>query len=120
MTIYEILKPNPKAKEDFCRWLNTFDELSDYLAEKVKEDTSLPIHCFWEYKTILYDYLDSKSIICTIRTNWKGDFIPTVNDVMNRNGLGKGKVYSRSGMSTRQEAEQIMFKKAFDYLETIL
>jgi len=117
-TLYEILKDRPEATVKLVEWARQYDEFSDCNVQVFIDNIVMPTMCLKQYRVVLCDFFDSLKIICTIRTNYKGEFIPTVNDC-NVIGYGKvaQKVYSSKGRETRIEAEATMFDKAFGHLE---
>jgi hypothetical protein len=118
MTLYAMVKDRPNAYTKLREFAMFYDEFSEDDLERFIDDIIVPTNCLKDYRSVLYDFFDELGILCTITVNYIGNFIPAVYDNNIRGeGKSKQKIYSRGALKTRIEAEEIMFNKAFEYLQ---
>lgn len=115
--INSLINDLTKIKLPLIDFMKTYLNLS-YLEPQNFVNRYFPDIDFKGFQSVLYAFFDSKDIIITIRTSSDFKFVPMVQDKsLYGHGGNKTKIYSRHGLKSREEAEYIAFKKAFEYLE---
>jgi len=107
-SLYALLEGSNKAKKLFL----------EYVIEVGEVDIYTPASNFRLYSIYLYDFFDAQQLICAVRTDRHFKYVPVIDDKSLEET--KTHIWSKHGLETREEAEFIMFQKAFQYLETKL
>lgn len=114
-SLNNLLKGKVNSEAEFLSYWAELAFCGDNFAFEIKDLEAIN---FRDYVRMLHDFFDSKDIIVTIRTSSDFKFVPIVQDKsLYGHGGNKTKIYSRHGLKSREEAEYIAFKKAFEYLE---